>query len=157
MSLLDGLKGDLRINLVKWKEKRSLNANAYAWVLLGELARTLDTKSYELYEEYLREQPKYYRDENGDYVVVTIPSKTPVSAISVEDESGEGKIHWKFYKQSKDGKFCSYIRILGSSHFDTEEMSHFINLIVEDCKDQGIQTLTPKELAELKARWGVDG
>lgn len=158
MGLLDALKGDLRVTLVKWRERRSLNANGYCWVLLGELAKCLDTTSYELYENYLREQPKYYRDENGDYVVVTIPTKTPVSAISVEDDKpGEGKIHWKFYKQSQDGKFTSYIRILGSSHFDTEEMSHFINLIVEDCKDQGIQTLTPNELKELKERWGIDG
>lgn len=63
MGLLDALKGDLRVTLVKWRERRSLNANGYCWVLLGELAKCLETTSYELYENYLREQPKYYRDE----------------------------------------------------------------------------------------------
>ena len=44
----------------------------------------------------------------------------------------------------------------GSSTFDTKEMSHFIDMIVTDCEELGIETATPDELARLKQTWGGD-
>ena len=39
----------LSIEIKKYKEKRSLNANAYCWVLLQKLAEKLNTTKDELY------------------------------------------------------------------------------------------------------------
>lgn len=41
----------------------------------------------------------------------------------------------------------------GSSTYDMAQMSRLINLIVEDCKAQGIETMTPYELDALIGRW----
>ena len=42
----------------------------------------------------------------------------------------------------------------GSSCYDTKQMSRLIDLVVEDCKEQGIDTATPAEIALLKEEWG---
>ena len=41
----------------------------------------------------------------------------------------------------------------GSSTYDTRQMSRLIDLVVQDCKEQGIETMTPFELDALKERW----
>ena len=48
--------------------------------------------------------------------------------------------HYKVYK--------------GSSEFDTREMSIFIDGIVYEAEELGIQTMTPNEIARIKAAWG---
>ena len=43
---------------------------------------------------------------------------------------------------------------IGSSDYDTAQMSRLIDLIVQDCKAQGIETLTPDKLDAMKVKWG---
>lgn len=45
--------------------------------------------------------------------------------------------------------------IKGSSEYDTVEMSHFIDRIVEEAKELGIETATPDELERMKQEWGT--
>ena len=53
-------------------------------------------------------------------------------------------------KQGKDGKmYRTYTVLAGSSTYDTKEMSELINGLVSECKEQGIETLTPDELARM--------
>ena len=46
--------------------------------------------------------------------------------------------------------------IKGSSEYDTGEMSRFIDGVISECKELGIQTMTPDEIEELKQKWGVE-
>lgn len=41
----------------------------------------------------------------------------------------------------------------GSSTYDTAQMSRLIDLCVQDCKQVGIETMTPAELEALVERW----
>ena len=43
----------------------------------------------------------------------------------------------------------------GSSTYDTAQMSRLINLAVQDCKEQGIETMTPQELAAMMEGWNA--
>ena len=43
----------------------------------------------------------------------------------------------------------------GSSTFDTKEMSVFLDGIVSECKELGIETATPDELERMKQKWNV--
>ena len=54
---------------------------------------------------------------------------------------------------SKIDGCTNVILYYGSSEYDTRQMSRLINLIVEDCKIQGIETMTPDELSALLDRW----
>ena len=42
---------------------------------------------------------------------------------------------------------------LGSSKFDSKEMSRVIDGLVQDCKEQGIDTMPPDELERLIGEW----
>lgn len=148
LNTIDGLKDSLlSIKAVKYRKKRSLDANAYLWVICTKLADILGTSKDEVYEEMLQRYGELYQDENGDYVVITLKSSIDTSKI-------DG--HWKHYRTSADGKFKSYLMIKGTSQYDTAEMSRFVDKVVQEAKDEGIETLPPNELANMKALWGVD-
>lgn len=135
----------LRIRAVKYKQKRSLDANAYAWVLMTKIANHPDISSSkeDVYEQMLQKYGTLYEDEDG-YITITVKKSVDMSKV-------DG--HWKFIKDN--GKFASYLMIKGSSEYDTTEMSHFIDRIVEEAKELGIETATPDELERMKQEWGT--
>ncbi len=136
----------LIIIVKKFKKKRSLDANAYCWAIMTEIANHPDIKSSkeEVYEEMLQKYGYLYQDEEG-YIVGTYKVDTDISKVPG---------HWKFYKSN--GKFNSYLMIKGSSEYDTSEMAHFIDMVVQEAKELGIETLTPAELERMKVEWQKD-
>ena len=131
----------LSIEVKRFRKKRSLDANAYCWVLMTKIAEVIESSKDEVYEDMLQKYGYLYKDEEG-YIVMTLKSDVDISKV-------QG--HWKAYKNN--GKFTSYLMIKGSSDYDTKEMSHFIDQIVFEAKDLGIETLTPDELERMKETW----
>jgi len=43
---------------------------------------------------------------------------------------------------------------LGTHTYNTKEMAIFIDGVIAEAKDLGIETKTPKEIAEMKSLWG---
>ena len=41
----------------------------------------------------------------------------------------------------------------GSSTYDSKQMSQLIDLLVTDCKEQGIETATPEEIERMKQQY----
>ena len=53
-----------------------------------------------------------------------------------------------------DGKkFVHYRAIKGTSEYSTKEMSVFLDGIVSECREVGIQTDTPEMIARHKEAW----
>ena len=127
-----------RLKLSKWAEKRSLDANAYLWVLCTKIAEAVKSSKEEIYSELLR---KYGLVDEG--VVITVKSSVDMTRI-------DG--HW--LKIKDNGTWAGYIRIRGSSEYDRREMAHFLDMVVEDAKELGIETMTPADLQKLKEAWG---
>lgn len=147
---LSEIKKDIEYSVVikRAVKKRSLNANAYMWVLLDKIAHhpeVLSTKD-EVYEEIIQKDAPLFEDENG-YITITVKTEVDMTRIAG---------HWRRCGKSKDGKWISYIMTKGSSEFDTQEMSKFLDLVIEEAKRLGIQTETPEEIARMKEQWGVD-
>lgn len=132
----------LSIEAKKYREKRSLDANAYAWVLFTKIAEVVQSSKDEIYEEMLQKYGYIYQDDEG-YITVTVKAEVDMSKI-------QG--HWKYYKSN--GKFSSYLMIKGSSEYDTAEMAKFIDAVVEEAKELGIETATPEEIERMKSLWG---
>ena len=138
----------LSIKAVKHRQKRSLDANAYAWAIITKIANHPDIKSSkeEVYEEMLQKYGYLYQDDEG-YITMTVRADVDIHKV-------QG--HWKFYKSN--GKFASYLMIKGSSEYNSAEMAHFIDMVVQEAKELDIETATPDELARMKALWGnTDG
>ena len=120
------------------KEKRSLNANAYAWCLIGKIADVLRTSKDEVYISILK---RYGQSEM-------------VSVISSIDVTGYFKYFEPVATTMLQGKEFTHYKIYkGSSEYDTREMAILIDGIVSEAKELDIETLTPAEIHRLKEMW----
>ena len=132
-------KDKLSIEVKPYREKRSLNANAYAWTLIGKIADTVRAGKDEIYLKLLK---RYGQSE-----LISVLSHVPIeNYVKYYEEAGESKLNGK--------DFTHYRVYKGSSEFDTREMSIFIDGVVSEAKELGIQTETPNEIAKMKALWG---
>jgi hypothetical protein len=132
----------LKITASQYREKRSLDANAYMWVLLQKLAEVLHTTKDELYIDML-----------GKYGVFTHIIVKPHVVSRVKEE-------WRTVKELGEVTVGGQTGIqlqcyFGSSAYDTKEMSILIDGVVQECKENEIETLPPDELARMKKEWGV--
>ena len=131
-------KDKLSIEVKPYRERRSLNANAYAWTLIGKIADAVRAGKDEIYLKLLK---RYGQSE-----IVSVRSHIPVeNYFKYYEAAGESLLNGK--------DFTHYRVYKGSSEFDTREMSIFIDGVVSEAKDLGIQTETPNQIAEMKARW----
>ena len=129
----------LSIEIKKYRQKRSLNANNYAWLLITEIANIVRLSKEEVYLDML----KHY----GQSELVSVLSHIPLrDYVKYCEEAGESTLNGKLFKHYRVYK--------GSSEFDTREMSIFIDGVVSEAKGLGIPTETPNQIAEMKARWG---
>ena len=125
------------------KAHRSLSANGYYWSLVEQLSKVLKMSKDELHELMLERYGTFLRFENGE-----------LFGMSTEKENDPliTGIHTRYRgKSTTNGKtFYHYYVIKGSRYYDTKEMSDLIGGIVDECKLQGIETMTPEEIARLR-------
>lgn len=117
------------------REKRSLSQNAYAWKLIMELGNVLRKSKEEIYEQMLK-------DYGQSEIVVVLSTVNPVG-------------YFKYYQKIRDviingNIFTQYKIYKGSSEYDSREMSIFIDGIIQECQNVGIDTMTPDEIARLE-------
>lgn len=124
------------------KQKRSLNANSYCWVLLQKLADKLGTTKEELYRKYIREK--------GIFRTITIDNEAVNTFIHLWEDKGLG---WICEVLNKGETTTELIAYYGTSSYNTSQMSHYVDYVVEECKLQNIDTITPQELEALKEKW----
>ena len=134
----------LDIEAKKHREKRSLDANAYCWVLLGKLAEKMDMKSEEIYKMEIK--------DIGVYEVLPIRNEAIQKFIEVWQKNGIGWLCEIIGKSKIDG-YTNIKAYYGSSTYDNKQMSRLIDSIVQDCKLQGIPTDTPEQIAMYKEMW----
>lgn len=135
-------KGDVcNIEIKKYREKRSLNANAYAWVLIEKIANKMKLSKEDIYKRELVDYGTIATDSDGNKVIFSVKADIDVSKYFR---------YYKYLGDSHDKQFKHYYVIKGSSEYNTEEMTRFIDGIVQDAQMLGIQTMTPEEIAKLE-------
>lgn len=131
---------ELAVEVKQYRHKRSLDANAYFWVLLSKMASVLNTTKDELYLTML--------EEHGIFTHLIVKPEV-VERVKEEwrtvRELGEVVVNGKKGVQLQ----CYF----GSSTYDTKEMSRLIDGVVQEARDLGIETMTPVELDRLKSEW----
>ena len=136
------LDADIDAEVKKWREKRSLSANAYAWVLITKIAQC--TRPPMSKEAVYKEMLKSY-GQVGVISVLTSKAEPVKRELKYWESAGTGTV---------DGKEFEHIRFwVGSSLYDKHEMALFIDGISSEAKDLGIETLTPQELERMKGEW----
>ena len=130
------------VELHPTKRKRSLSANAYAWVLMDKLANKLGCSKIDVY----REQVRVY----GTFQPLTM-RKNALSRF--QEVWGTNGIGWIVQPLAESKESVEVLAYPGTSTYTTAEMARFIDGLVSECREQGIETMTPAELEALKEEW----
>lgn len=125
------------------KPKRSLNANAYCWTLLGKIADKLGLTKKEIYQEYIKDK--------GIYRVVTINKTAAPTFIKVWEGQGLGWL-CETSETNIEG-LVDVVAYYGTSSYNSKQMASFIDYVVEEAKVLKIETLTPTQIFNLKNAW----
>jgi hypothetical protein len=138
--------GDYEIRPVP--KKRSLDANAYAWVLIHKIAAKIQEPAVEVYRRYIR--------DIGSKVTVVC-----VQADDVEDEVNSflfGHIgRMVDIGESKIPGCATIHKKYGSSNYSVREMAAFLDVITQDCMALDIETQDQGYIDSLLGKWGDGG
>ena len=134
-------ESEYTVSIKRRKKKRSLDANAYMWVLLRELAFKVENSPIELYKHYVRGFGQYY----------VIPVREDAIEAFSKVWSSHG-IAWFVDDIGPCRRTAGYHNLkayYGTSEYDTKAMSRLIDEVVLDCKAQGIETMSREEINYL--------
>ena len=130
----------LSIKAVKYREKRSLDANGLLWVCLGQIAEVLRTDKWDVYLQMLKRYGKY------TYICVKPNVVDAVKAQWRECEVvGETTINGKEAVQM----LCYF----GSSTYNTKEFSVLLEGVISEMREMGLQTPASQEMKEALKQW----
>lgn len=149
LSTIEQLKNEnkLNIDLKKWYKKRSLNANAYCWVLCDLIAKELSKDGTVLTKE------KIYKDtimQIGSFEPFIVQEITFENFKRIWEKQGLGFLVQEVSRKDKCVKVHCYY---GSSTYNSKEMSLLINLLVDLAKSLNIETKSQEEIDSLLNSW----
>ena len=128
------------------RNRRSLDANAYAWQLIGKLAAKLSTAGVVITPEQVYREA--IRDVGGNYEVIPIRDDALERWQQIWAAKGLGWVCEVVGKSKIEG-YTNTRCFFGSSVYDTVQMTRLISVIREACRENGVETMTPEELASL--------
>lgn len=145
MSFVRTMKQKLYEALLKeHRKKRSLDANAKLWALIGEMAVMLHLPPEEIYQGYIP-------DVGGNYRIVPVmPEDIPEWEKDwCRDHIGR-MVDDMGPCLSKDLAGYHNLKLYrGSSEYDSATFSRLLELVMQDCRQLGIETLSEREKSLL--------
>ena len=142
--LCDKFKGDfVDIQVEKWSDKRSLQANAYFHVLVNKIAEATKSSMDDVKKLLVSQYGTLARGSDGKYMAAKVPKNTDIEKIYPyfrhigEDENGLDM--YLFFKHTSD--------------LNKEEMNRLISGTVDEARALNIETLTPQEIERMVGKW----
>jgi hypothetical protein len=143
-TIVDGYPtGYFDIQVEKWSEKRSLQANAYFHVLANLIAKETKSSMDDVKRMLVLQYGTPARGKDGKYAAVKVPKNT-----NIED-------FYPYYKHigTDENGLDMYIFFKRTSELNKDEMSRLIDGTVDEAKALNIETLPPDELARMMNRY----
>ena len=134
----------LSIEIKQYRARRSLDANAYCWVLIDKIAENQGISKEEVYRECIK-------NIGGNSEIVCVKNEAVDRLCEGWRRNGIGWQTDTF--PSKIVGCTNVILYYGSSVYDTKQMSLLLENLIQDCKALGIQTETPEAIAKMKSLW----
>ena len=135
---------DVAVTIKKHREKRSLDANSYCWVMIDKLSQATGLPKADIYRHAIK-------SIGGVSETVCVQDKALQRLCEGWEHNGLG---WQAEKFPSKIEGCTNVTLYyGSSTYDTSQMARLTDYIVQDCKEQGVETLTPAELDRMKEEW----
>ncbi len=137
---VEELDGEQVLDIKKFRQKRSLDSNAYLWLLVNEMANVLRSSKEEVYLQMLK---RY--GQSSVVSVVEEATETFEKSVKYSERFGESNLN---------GKNFIHIKVyMGSSEFNSLQMSIFLDGIISEAESLKIPTITPAEVQRLKDNW----
>lgn len=131
---------DCDVAVKKFRYKRSLDANSYAWLLIDKIARAKRLPKKEVYRNAIREI-------GGVSDTISIRRQALKRLQAEWNSRGTG---WQVEEiGSPIPGWTTVILYYGSSVYDSRQMSDLIDSLVQDAKALGIETKSPEEISSL--------
>lgn len=142
VNAISGSEKPFVLSIEQQKKRRSLNANAYCWVLCQKIAEKVGATKEAVYRKNI--------SEVGSFEVVEVSSAAVPRFIERWHSNGLG---WIAEPYGEKNGFTTIIAYYGSSTYSTAEMARLIDALCSEAKAIGIETLPPAELEALKNSW----
>lgn len=138
LSKIDGTIAQ-KIEVKKFTEKRSLNANAYFHLLVGKISEVVRLPMSEVKRKMVFD----YGTQLGAFrAEATVPLEAAFTYFQIIRESKGTK------------RPCVDVIVWKPTHtLDKAEMARLIDGVVEEAKQLGIETRTPNEIADMLNLW----
>lgn len=143
----DTLKdGYVNVEIKKWREPRSKDANAYFHVLVNKIAEAQGLGDDEVKRSLVVEYGALAKDEDGN----TLGAMLPVTA-----DMDDFYPYYRLYKtMTLEGReYNCYLFYKRTHTLDTKEMARLIDGAIYVAKGLGIDTDTPEQIARYKEEW----
>lgn len=134
----------LSIEIKQYRARRSLDANAYCWVLIDKIAESQGISKEEVYREAIK-------SIGGNSEIVCVKNEAVERLCEGWRRNGIGWQTDTF--PSKIDNCTNVILYYGSSVYDSKQMSLLLENLIQDCKALDIQTETPEMIAKMKSLW----
>lgn len=140
---VDNLKErKLSVKAEKYREKRSLDANALLWSCLSKIA-TATSPPLDKWEVYLLMLKRY-----GKYTYICVK---PAVVDAVKKQWRECEVIGEVDINGQ--KAVQMLCYFGSSTLDSKEFSVLLDGVISEMKEMGLETPTSKEMQRAIERW----
>lgn len=140
---------EYEITIQKKKNKRSLNASAYCWVLCQKIAEELSKTGYTTKEDVYKKAIK----DCGHFTYVPVREDAVERYITIWQVHGIG---WIAEDAGECQSLKGYHNIMcyhGSSVYTTAEMQRLIDCLVDECNQLGIKLDDSDYIQSLVREW----
>ena len=131
-------------DIVKAKRKRSLDANALAWTLIHQIAGEVGIPPDDVYRDAVR-------NIGGASDVICIKEKAKDAFVRAFVDGHLGRQVEEM--PSKLPGCVTLVCIYGSSDYSVQQMSQFIDNLLQDCSTLGIPTPEEQRINSLLEEW----
>lgn len=135
----------LNVDIKQYRQKRSIEANGYCWLLCQKIAEVIKSTKELVYQQIIKDV--------GQFSIVPVRNDVVESYIRKWKAIGLGW-HAESLGDSKLKGYTNIISYFGSSVYNTREMYVLLSEIISRCHELGIETLTPDEIANMNSQWG---
>ncbi len=127
------------------RKKRSLDANAYAWVLINKIGDALRTTPTEIYRQAIQ-------NVGGNYEILPVKEEAAEHFKQVWEAQGLGWPCVDMGKSKIDG-YRNLRAYYGSSTYSTTQMAQLIDILLQDCRALDIEVKSQEEIASIMGAW----
>ena len=145
--IYDDLKASekLTVKIGKFKQKRSLDANAYCWVLINKIADALRITPVEIYRQAIQ-------NVGGNFEVLPVKEEAAEHFKQVWQAQGLGWPCVDMGKSKIDG-YRNLRAYYGSSTYSSTQMAQLIENLIQDCRALDIEVKSEEEIQSILGAW----